>query len=195
MANVVKWGADKPKKAIPDGFFDYTYEHSIEATVNRAWTYDAKLSERMDAGYDFPQSEKRKAVEYMTNAAINIRLKKYLGKPGFTGHLLISNKFKESDIPRIQEYVFTQAPHLQGRVVVSFMDAEALLELSEWVDLHSDEIRSRPNVFLNKLDMILQREPSHITLEKVQKLLASVLKEETERDPLDLDKLANEIAK
>jgi len=193
LPSTVKWGSDKLNKAVPDGFVDYAYAPILDDLIIRAWTYDAKLTER-ETGYDLKQAEKRKIVEYMTSTAVNARLKKYTERQGFTGHLLISNRFNLGDIPRIQDYVFKHAPKLVGKVRVRFLEVEALLALSEYIDLRSKEFQVRNVALLSALDRLLLGDDPLITINRVRKMVEEVLKEEPERDPLDTDKLANEIA-
>jgi hypothetical protein len=188
-----KWGADKLMKPLPDGYVDLDYSVAASGEYISTWTYDAKLTEK-EEGYDLLQAERRKMHEYLNKAFASRTLNPKWSSRKYRGHILISNQFNPNHIPKITEYLRTNCRDLvRNGAKVRFLDAEALLHLSLFVDMWKDRWSDRRNILLEAIDGLFDTDEPHITVAEVEKSLVKALEKEPERPTLDPEVVVKDI--
>lgn len=117
--SAAKWGG----QFIPEGFLSYRYGAGGEIEA-RTYTWDCKYSSHTD-GYSLGMDEKDKAARYIREANAAATVAEYSAY--LTGHIFISNKFREQQLEGVSRLIYSMTPGWLGKVV--FLDVEALLEI------------------------------------------------------------------
>ncbi|MBB2483573.1 hypothetical protein H5P36_25915 [Bacillus sp. APMAM] len=171
--NSAKWGKEASGKALPEGIFAITHfqKGPTETEFKRVFSYDCKLNEDIE-GYDLSRAEQRKAAEYVNKLNDNDIIINFSDKKELTGHIFISNNFKESQFENMQKYFYE---HLEGESNAKpiFLPLDVLMKLHKLYRDNYEHLSNSRNIFSKHLISIFSKEI--ITSEVVDAAFKKVL--------------------
>jgi hypothetical protein len=108
------------------------------------FSYDPKRNS--GGGYDLNSDEKNKAAYYLLSENQNQKIED-LTNSGISGHIFISNKFKEGQFEHVEnkkeEWAEMMKEHNEKpNLNITFMKLEALMDLFKLIDEYYDQIRA-----------------------------------------------------
>ncbi|MEC1005847.1 hypothetical protein [Bacillus subtilis] len=184
--NSIKWGKEASGKALPEGIFAITHfqRGATENEIKRVFSYDCKLNED-NKGYNLTKSEQRKATEYVKKLNDNDIITNFSDKKELTGHIFISNKFKEAQFTTMQEHFYENLGETSNAKPV-FITLEVLLKIHKLYRDNYVHLSNSRNTFSKYLIHMFSKEV--ITSEIVDKAFKKILnKNVQEYDQLDTD--------
>ncbi|MGE8078112.1 hypothetical protein [Peribacillus loiseleuriae] len=187
--NSAKWGKEASGKPLPEGIFAITHfqKGPTETEHKRVFSYDCKLNEDLE-GYDLSKSEQRKAAEYVNTLNNNDIIVNFSDKKELTGHIFVSNKFKEGQFENMQKYFYEKLAHSSNAKPI-FINLDVLLKIHKLYRENFEHLSNSRNIFSKYLIMIFSKEV--ISHEIVDAAFAKVLnKKVQEYDQLDTDSVS-----
>ncbi|MEH7056931.1 hypothetical protein [Bacillus velezensis] len=184
--NSIKWGKEASGKALPEGIFAITHfqRGATENEIKRVFSYDCKLNED-NKGYNLTKSEQRKATEYVNKLNDNDIIKNFSDKKELTGHIFISNKFKEAQFTTMQEHFYENLGENSNARPV-FITLDVLLKIHKLYRDNYVHLSNSRNIFSKYLIQMFSQEV--ITSEIVDKVFKKILNRNVrEYDQLDTD--------
>ena len=171
--NSEKWGASDIGKPLPEGVLTFQYienSGSKECENRVAFTFDCKLTNK-DNGYDLGRSEQRKAMEYVNKFNRTNEIQRYCNNnKELSSHLLISNKFKESQLKNMIKY-FEDYIDSGNTTKPVFIDFKGLVKFHSWYRTNYESIQKKRNDFYRELNKILTIVGKVITFQDFQELI------------------------
>ena len=151
--------------------FQYFENRGSKEYENRvAFTFDCKLTNK-DNGYDLGRSEQRKAMEYVNKFNRTNEIQRYCNNnKELSSHLLISNKFKESQIESMIKY-FKENIDLGNTTRPVFIDFKGLVKFHSWYRTNYEAIQKKRNEFYRELNKVLTIVGKVITFQDFQNLI------------------------
>ncbi|MYL56668.1 hypothetical protein GLW20_04040 [Virgibacillus halodenitrificans] len=130
--NVQKWGHENIGHELPEGIFTLYYEQKNgrnPVTNKLAFSYDCKLNLDLK-GFNFSISEKDKAVRYIESLSNTMEISEFTNNNHLTGHIFISNKFKETNAKHTYNDIKKKIQHNYDTEII-FLTVDSLLYLHE----------------------------------------------------------------
>ncbi len=190
--NAVKWGKEKSGQAVPEGVFSISFQKQRRSKESYAFSFDFKLT-RKDEGHNLNKSEQRKAADYVNDLNESDELTNFTHLNELTGHIFISNCFKETQKEYIKE-------HFEKYVVEDTNSKPILLTTDTLMHLHAkyrehfEEIEYKKTYFYERLYKILVNDTNIVTNSDIDVLISDVLSRRwQDTASLDTDRLTREL--
>jgi hypothetical protein len=173
FANSEKWGKEASGKALPEGIFAISYMEKgpVKTERKRVFSYDCKFT-RKNSGYELNRGEQRKAVEYVETLNQNDIIQSFSDIQELTGHIFISNKFKESQVDNVKKYFYDQLNNNSNAKPI-FLSLDALLYLYRAYRENHEQITNASNLFHKELVKLLSKE--NIDTKDIDSLIKKVI--------------------
>lgn len=179
--NSEKWGKEASGKAVPEGIFAVSFNEKgrIKNEKKSVYSYDCKFT-RQDSGYELNRGEKRKAVEYVETLNGNDIIQSFSNSQELTGHIFISNKFKESQISTVKDYFYEKLSDSSNAMPI-FLSLEVLLFLYRSYREEYEQVNNMRDLFNKELVKLLSKDSkdskTSIEIDDVKKLIKKVQNE------------------
>lgn len=193
IPNSEKWGKECIGKAVPEGMLALQYKTDTLERVEKKYifTYDCKFTTQKE-GYDLNSSEKRKGVHYVKRMNSLTEVRSYCTIRQISAHIFISNKFKSKQIAKMAEYFYKEVEH-SAKVNPVFLKVEELVYLYSKYCKNKELIRKVPDIFYEKLVVLLTPEDYVITISGIDELFDEVLYAAKEYSLADTDRITSKL--
>ncbi|MDF2065104.1 hypothetical protein [Bacillus sp. Cr_A10] len=194
--NADKWGREMSGERVPEGLFSLQYNTQIGMTnqeFRRIYSFDCKLTAK-EKGYDLGISEKRKAWDYIDELH-NIRdITKYSDRNEVSGHIFITNKYKENQIDEMREF-FNEKMSGKASTMPIFIEVDQIILIHKLFRLNYKDILIRRNTFYEEMNNLLIQEDGIIKETDICRCFEEVLEQEPEQRHLDMHRVRKNIKK
>ncbi|WP_043890704.1 hypothetical protein [Paenibacillus sp. Aloe-11] len=189
--NAEKWGKELSGKPVPEGIFTLSYkERGNNRPKQYVFSYDCKLNTN-GQGYNLDKGEQRKALEYVNTLNANDYIQYFSDREQLSGHIFISNKFKESNFKTMTEHFYKHLDDQYDTKAI-FLDVDVLVYLHSNYLKHYELLSNSRNLFYKGLFGLFSDE--HITRESVDNALKKALDEKiAEYQHLEMRKITEEL--
>lgn len=194
--NADKWGREMSGERVPEGLFSLQYNTQIGTTTQefrRIYSFDCKLTNQKK-GYDLGISEKRKAWDYIDELHKIRDITKYSDKNEVSGHIFITNKYKENQINEMRKF-FNEKMSDKTSTIPIFIEIEQIILLHKLYRQNYKEILIRRNAFYEEMNKLLTQEDGIIGESDVLDCFEEVLEQESEQRYLDMNRVRKNLKK
>jgi len=190
--NAVKWGKEKSGKAVPEGLFSISFHKKGKSKESYAFSFDFKLT-LQDTGYDLGIDEQRKAADYVNDLNNSDELTSFTHLNELTGHIFISNHFKNTQKENIKEH-FEKYVVDDKRSKPILITTDTLMYLHAKYREHFEEIEYKKTYFYECLYNVLVNDTNIVTNNDIDFLISDVLNRRwQDTDSLDTHRLTKEL--
>ncbi|MCB7154315.1 hypothetical protein P8845_00455 [Bacillus spizizenii] len=180
--NADKWGREMSGERVPEGLFSLQYTTQVGSNnqeFRRIYSFDCKLTSK-ENGYDLGIGEKRKAWDYIDELHKVKDITKYSDKNEVSGHIFITNKFKQNQINEMRSFFNEKMPETCGTIPV-FIELDQILLLHKLYRTNYNEIFIRRNTFFEELNKLFFQEDGVITNDAINECFEEILEQEPEQ--------------
>lgn len=188
--NADKWGSEMSGERVPEGLFSLQYNIQVGAhkrEYRRLFSFDCKLTKKAE-GYDLGISEKRKAWDYIDQLHKIRDITKYSDNSQVSGHIFITNKFKESQIEGIRSF-FNEKMGEEVTTMPIFLEEQHLILIHKLYRQNHEKILVRRDTFYEELHKLLVQEDGIITEEDINNCFEEILGQEPEQRFLNTERV------
>lgn len=192
--NADKWGKEMSGERMPEGIFclQYNIPSGTKPEVyQQVYSFDCKFTETKK-GYDLNSSEKRKALDYISELNSVRDINKYGNNNQLAAHIFISNNFRKGQIDEIKQFI-------SSKISSNFTTRAIFIEVNELLLIHSlyrvyyHDFLNRRNDFYEELAKLLNTEDGCITNSKIQNCFSEILSRDPDFKVLDLDRIREKL--
>lgn len=194
--NADKWGREMSGERVPEGLFSLQYNTQVGTSTNeyrRIYSFDCKLTSK-EKGYDLGISEKRKAWDYIDELHKIRDITKYSDKKEVSGHIFITNKYKENQIEEMRKF-FNEKMSDKTSTIPIFIEVEQIILLHKLYRQNYKEILIRRNSFYEEMNKLLTQEDGIIGKSDIIDCFHEVLEQEPEQRHLDMHRVRKNFKK
>jgi hypothetical protein len=194
--NADKWGREMSGERVPEGLFSLQYNTQVGTTTQeyrRIYSFDCKLTSK-EKGYDLGISEKRKAWDYIDELHKVRDITKYSDKNEVSGHIFITNKYKENQIDEMRKF-FNEKMSDKTSTLPIFIEVEQIILIHKLFRQNYKEILIRRNTFYEEMNKLLIQEDGIIKESDILDCFEEVLEQEPEQRHLDMVRVRKNLKK
>ncbi|MCM3292120.1 hypothetical protein M3661_18530 [Paenibacillus sp. MER 180] len=197
ISNSEKWGKEARGKRVPEGLIDIQYnktEGINKHKYNMIFTYDCKLT-KDTRGYDLDSEEKKKGVDYVKRLNNLSEVSTYCSTGQVSGHIFISNKFREKQIPNMISHFYEE---LGDKYTVRpiFIEVGELVYIYEIYCKNLDNIMKVPDIFYEQLSKLLKSgDEGKLTKDSIDECFDEVLVAATQYQKADTKRITRKLTK
>lgn len=194
--NADKWGREMSGERVPEGLFSLQYNTRIgtkQDEYKRLYSFDCKLTSK-DKGYDLGISEKRKAWDYIDELHNVREITKYSDRNEVSGHIFISNKYKDSQISGMRSF-FNEKMSGKTSTIPIFIEVRQLLLIHKLYRKSYEEISLRKNTFYEEINKLLMQEDGIVLEQDINDCFEEVLAQDPDFRFIDMKRVKKKLKK